>query len=336
MTDPISSKFDSLVNEITVIGLEYHLTSLDDHVQANIPYVKKSIKDLPPPTSDTGIVISAGPSLQRQNSLQKIVDSGYSKITISTDGSYIASIKKGIVPEYVLTLDPHPTRIVRWFGDPDIQKNLENDDYFERQDLNVDFRTNTLKQNEENIRIVNENAGKTKAIVATTVHPSVTKRLIEAGFDIYWWHPLVDDPNKPDSLTRNFYQKIKLPCLNTGGTVGTTSWLFAELILKLKNIAVIGMDYGYYDDLPIEKTQTYYELVMKEGKEGVEQYFVPHKNSLTGQGFYIDPTYYWYRRNFYELLERSEATLINCTEGGTLEHPQIKNINFTEFLTQHK
>ncbi len=331
-----NGKFDALVDEITVIGLEYHLASLDDNVKSNLPYIKKSIKDLPTPSSDTGIVISAGPSLQKKGSLDKIVKSGYNKLTIATDGSYIAALKKGFVPEYVLTLDPHPTRIVRWFGDPDIIKNLEKDDYFERQDLNIDFRNNTLNQNAENIEIVNKHASKTKAIVATTVHISVTKRLIEAGFDIYWWHPLVDDPNKADSLTRNFYEKIKLPCLNTGGTVGTTSWLFAELILKLKHIAVVGMDYGYYKDLPIEKTQTYYELVMKEGLDGVEKYFIDQKNPLTGEDFYIDPTYYWYRKNFYELLENSKSNINNCTEGGTLNHKQIKNMFLDDFLSQHK
>ena len=48
----------------------------------------------------------------------------------------------------VVTLDSHPTRIVRWFGDENLNLNkLRKDDYFRRQDLDIDFRKEMLANN---------------------------------------------------------------------------------------------------------------------------------------------------------------------------------------------
>ena len=67
-------------------------------------------------------------------------------------------LKSGIIPDYVLTLDPHPKRVVRWFGDYNFENNQLNDDYFARQDLDVDFRNNSIEQNLNNIELVNKHA----------------------------------------------------------------------------------------------------------------------------------------------------------------------------------
>ncbi|WP_054772564.1 hypothetical protein [Methylogaea oryzae] len=51
-----------------------------ENARRNLPYCRKSLKDLPPlegAKARSGIVISAGPSLHRTDALHKIKASGY-------------------------------------------------------------------------------------------------------------------------------------------------------------------------------------------------------------------------------------------------------------------
>ena len=90
------SNFDRVVDEITQIGFNLHKNTLVDHARLNAPQVKKSIKELPVLTgkkAQSGIVISAGPSVHRRDSIKKIFDSGYQGTIIVVDGSYTSSLK---------------------------------------------------------------------------------------------------------------------------------------------------------------------------------------------------------------------------------------------------
>jgi hypothetical protein len=334
-----TSKFNSVVDEITQIGFNVHKNVLAEHARLNLPDVKKSVKELPPlrgPKAQSGIIVSAGPSVHRRNSLKRILESGYPGTIIVVDGSYIASLKIGLMPDFVVTLDPCPNRMVRWFGDHDFETHSANDDYFARQDLDIEFRKNTIEQNKRHIALVNEHGHRIKAIVSSTVPQNVVERLKESHSDMYWWNPLVDDPNSPESITRAMYNINRLPCMNTGGNVGTAAWVFAESILKLPEIALVGMDLGYYQDLPIEKTQTFYELHhhLQEG-ESIESLFVDFEFPLTGERFYTDPTYFWYRQNFFDLFSLSKSKTINCTEGGTLIDEKLPCMYLDDFLKRH-
>ena len=201
--------------------------------------------------------------------------------------------------------------------------------------MDIDFRNNSIKQNLNNIDLVNRNASKSKLIIASTASSAVVDRVIEAGFDLFWWLPLVDDPDENRSLTRRMYEATKLPALNTGGNVGTAAWVFAQFWLEIQKVAVIGMDLGYYKDLPYEMTQGYHELVELLGKDGLTQeYFPVIKNALTREEFYCDPTYFWYRQNLLELVKNSSSTIYNCTEGGTLFGEGVTNMYFNDFLLE--
>ena len=330
------NKFESIVDQIPQIGIKVHGSRILEHARLNAEDIAKTIKQLPildKAKASSAIVISAGPSVRRQNSIRRIVESKYKGTIIVTDGSYMASIKAGLFPDFMLTLDPHPTRMVRWVGDHDFEKHTANDDYFTRQDLNIEFRQNSIQQNKEHIALVNKFGAKTKAIVASTAPRNLVERLKEAKFDMYWWHPLVDDPHAPESLTRKLYEIHKLPCMNTGGTVGTAAWVFANSILKIPMIGLVGMDFGYSVETPIEKTQTYYELIKHlGGKEELDQCFMEYEFPLTKEKFYTDPTYYWYRKNFLELFGRSTTQSFNCTEGGTLIDERIPCVTLDDFL----
>jgi len=332
--------FDSLIDKITEIGVNWHGESILDNSRNNLPFINKSIKELPDPVGEkkgSAIVISAGPSLHYNDTLKKISQANYEGSIISIDGSYVKCLKAGLIPDYVLTLDPHPTRMVRWFGDPLFEKNMEGDDYFSRQDLDIDFRENSIRQNNENIELVNKYASKTRLIIASTSPANMVARAIEAGFDMFWWMPLVDDPTKQYSLTKKMHAITKLPALNTGGNVGTAAWVFAQFWLNVPRVSVVGMDLGYKQDTPYEMTQTYPELVDMLGKENVTSSIFPeHVYPQTGEVYYSDPTYTWYKNNILDLIKNSGVVLNNCTEGGTFYGEGVNCISLEEFLESVK
>ncbi|MBI3543649.1 MAG: DUF115 domain-containing protein [Deltaproteobacteria bacterium] len=339
MNTEMSKEFTKLLNEVPDTTGKEHVDVLIECATRNKPFVQKCVRDLPRPSGDklkSGIVISAGPSVRRNESIKRILESGYKGSVISADGAYVACLKAGLVPDYVLSLDPHPTRIVRWFGDPNFEAHSAKDDYFARQDLDLDFRADSLRHNRENIELVNRMAKKTKLILCTSAPKTLVDRVLEAGFEIYWWNPLVDSPHDPDSLTRKLYGINKVPCINTGGNVGTASWVFATETLKLGKVAMVGMDFGYYGDTPYKQTQYYYEMVHRAGgsekTEDLDKFFFRYTNPVTGGEFYTDAPYAWYRKNFLELFERSTGWTMNCTEGGTLFGGRLRNGKLDDFF----
>lgn len=332
----VSEKFEKLANKITSIGFNWHAQTILENSRLNKSHIRKSINDIPKPKDnklESAIIISAGPSLYKNKILERIKNSNYQGTIIAIDGSYVRCIKANLEPDYILTLDPHPTRIVRWFGDPDFEKNLQGDDYFSRQDLDIKFRDNSIEENQKNIALVN-NHGKGKKLIACSSAPkNVVKRVLNVGFDTYWWAPLVDNPEMPDSLTRKMVKETKLPAMNTGGTVGTAAWVFALSKLKISKIAVVGMDLGYYlDNTSYFQTQTYDCLIEEVGEENIDDYFPEFIYPTTGEIFFTDPTYYWYRKNMLDLVSSSGSVVYNCTGGGTLIGPGVKCIELEDFF----
>ena len=336
-----NSKFDKITSEITSIGLEWHSQTIVENSIRNKGYFKKTIRELEPlqgKKSESAIVISAGPSLFKNNIIQRIKNCGFEGTIIAVDGSYVRCIKSDLDPDYVLTLDPHPKRIVRWFGDPNFEKNLEGDDYFSRQDLDIDFRNNSIEENLKNISLVNRYGKDKKIIVCSSASKSIVNRITDVGFDVYWWAPLVDNPESPESLTRKIIDHTNLPAMNTGGTVGTAAWVFALTQLKISKIAVVGMDLGYYAaDTTLFQTQNY-DTLIEAGvdEEDLHEYFPEFIFPLTGEAFYTDPTYYWYRQNMLDLISSSRSLVYNCTGGGTLIGPGVKCMEIEDFCSSTK
>ena len=333
----ITPSFKRLSDEITSIGLEWHAKAIVENSKWNKQFITKSIRDLPKPKGEkasSAIVISAGPSLYKNNILARIKDSGFQGSIIAIDGSYVRCLKAGLEPDYVLTLDPHPTRIVRWFGDPDFEKNLEGDDYFSRQDLDIAFRTNSIEENQRNIALVDQHGKDQKLIICSAAPRNIVERSRAVGFDDYWWAPLVDSPEKPESLTRAIVNETQLPAMNTGGTVGSAAWVFALMALKIPKIAVVGMDLGYYkSDTSYLQTQTYYSLRDRVGEENIHEYFPEFTYPGTGERFYTDPTYYWYRTNMLDMISASGTKVFNCTGGGTLMGPGVECVEIEDFCS---
>jgi hypothetical protein len=334
----LTPRFSQLVGDITSIGLRWHAHAIVENSRLNRPSIGKTIRELARPEGHKGrsaIVISAGPSLYKNDILTRIKACGYPGTIIAIDGSLVRCLKAGITPDYVLTLDPHPTRMVRWFGDPDFEKNLEGDDYFSRQDLDVEFRNNSIRANQQNIEIVNQHGKGMKLIICSAAPRNVVERIEAVGFDAYWWAPLVDDPMQPGSLTRTIVKDTGLPAMNTGGTVGTAAWVFALTVLKIPMIAAVGMDLGYYKgDTSHQQTQTYHTLKNTVGEANLPDCFVEFDYPGTKERFYTDPTYYWYRGNLLSLLSASKTTLYNCTGGGTLVGSGVECLEIEDFCAR--
>ena len=322
--------FSELVASIPDIGVQWHQNTLIENTRQNFPAEMQleitdhgdelTIKNIPTETRKC-LIVSAGPSLYRQKSLDKL--KGYTGTIVATDGAYVQCLRHGILPDYILTIDPHPTRIVRWFGDPEIEAHQADDDYFERQDLDVSFRENSNKVNAENYKLVEKYSS--KLVIACSAPANIVERT--KNMDRYWFTPLVDDPETADVLTKQMVDITGLPAMNTGGTVGNACWVFSHSILKSKDIACVGMDFGYYHDTPYEQTQNWNML---KDFENPQDYF---SNEMGACGnFYTDPTYYWYRQNLRDLMKAGKGHITNCTEGGLLHGFRVNNMSLKEWL----
>ena len=287
-------------------------------------------------SKSSAIIIAAGPSVHRNNSVQRIRRVNYSGLLIATESGLSYCLRNGLTPDLVVTLDPHPKRIVRFLGDPNLTiEDLETDDYFRRQDLDPHFATNELKRNSDLIKLVDLYAPKIKAAVSSCASSSVVDRCIQSGMETFWWNPLYDDYDDSTSVTRAVHDINQLACLNTGGNVGTASWVIAHSVLDLPEIALVGMDFSYYADTHHSQTQYYHELVELVGEEKVAETFIDIENPYLKKSWYTDPTYYWYRESFLEMAKDAPCHTYNCTEGGILFGPGVDNISLDNFLSKH-
>ena len=76
-------------------------------------------------------------------------------LIIACDGSLFYLLSNNIIPDLVITFDPHPSRVIRWFGDLQLdEKSIKKDDYFARQDLEIMFN-NELKMNKNYKTLIN-------------------------------------------------------------------------------------------------------------------------------------------------------------------------------------
>ncbi len=282
---------------------------------------------------DTALAMAAGPSLHRRDVGRQLKAAAFKGTLITTESALAYCLRHEIVPDLVVTLDPHPDRIVRWFGDPALdQGRLDQDDYFRRQDMDPNFASAQLRFNEELIRLVNTYGPKLRVAVSSSASQAVVDRVYEAGADVYWWNPFYDDYDLPNSLTRALYESNRLPCLNAGGNVGSACWVIAHAVLEKRKVGLVGMDLSYYPDTPYEKTQYYYELVKLVGHERLDEVFVDIYNPEVGAKFFTDPTYLWYRDSFLAMAQEGSCETYNCTEGGILFGKGVKTTTLTEFF----
>ena len=281
----------------------------------------RSIKDLRNfnfNKSDIAIVVGGGPSLKLNNQIKTIKNYQNKSIIIACDGSLYYLLRNNIIPDLTITLDPHPTRIIRWFGDKKLnKKKLISDDYFARQDLDHAFN-NQLAANKKIIKLFDKFASRLNIAICTSSSPAVVKRLVNSKAKLYWWNPLLDDPKNVRSLSRKLYIKNNLPLINTGGNVASAAWMIADSVLCLKKIALVGMDFGYYSNTPYKKTQYYDSLIKIADYKDLHLFYKKIYNPFLKKYFFTDHAYLWYRNCFLEMVQQTSSKTTNCTGGGIL------------------
>ena len=241
-------KLSEKIGEATILATQH--ISLDN-VKINQPYFGQTIDDLPevqqPKSNRPVIVICAGPSLRRRNTIARIsaaIKRGLEIDVIAVDSSLGHCLRGGIIPDYMVTVDPdyYGYQMVRFLGDPELSSRPK-DDFFVRRDPETE--QDEVRRNQELLEIVNQYGRHIKAIIGTSASPLITKRCRESGMSLYWWSPIYDDYDTPDSITRKLFEDTGIPCMVTGGKVGTLAWIFAHSVLKRKHVALVGEDIGY-------------------------------------------------------------------------------------------
>ncbi|MCL0053643.1 DUF115 domain-containing protein [Dehalococcoidia bacterium] len=327
-----------LVGKMPQLTATRHSQLAIENTELNQPYIRQTVMDLAHQQGkDDGqtsaIVISGGPSLHQQNSVARIAESGYQGKIISVDGALGHCLRSGLIPDYVVTADPNRTRVVRWFGDPGLESPAQ-DDYFRRQEMDPYMASQEVARNREQLELVNKFGPRLKAVISTSASAPVTKRCLEAGMELYWWNPVYDDFDAPDSLTKRMYQLNKVPCMVSGGNVGTAAWVFGHSILGIKDIALVGMDFSYTPGTPPLNTQYGKEILELFG-ESAQDAFIDVRNPHLKETWFTDPAYYWYRQAFLEMALQADCRTFNCTEGGILFGKKIKFTPLQNFLSAH-
>lgn len=294
-----------------------------------------ALRDAPLGEGDSAIVIAAGPSIRRFDPIRKIKESGYKGCIIATDSAIAYCLRNGVVPHLAVTLDPHAKRIVRWFGDPDLTRaQLEEDDYYRRQDMDTVF-ADEMRANQEIMGLLDEHGSKIAIALSTSASEAVVRRVTQTGMKVHWWNPMLDDPDEKDSATRKIWRLNPVPCVNAGGNVGSACWMMAHAVLGKKQVALTGVDFGYYGDTPHRATQYYHEAVALVGEDRLDELFVRIFNPFTQSWFYTDPAYLWYREAFLEMAADADCKTYNCTEGGILFGDNVTFEPLADFLSRH-
>lgn len=309
------------------------------NAELNAPRIRRSILELagtPLGTGEAAIVIGAGPSLRRRRSLERLRGSGFAGTVVAADGALGACLRAGVVPHVVVTVDPHPDRIVRWFGDPALTA-PSADDYFRRQEMDAAHVEDEIAANSALVELVDRYGPEMRVAVATSAAPAVVDRCEKSGMQLYWWNPMYDDYEQPGSLSRRLHEMNGLPCLNGGGNVGTAAWVVSHAVLGKRTVGLLGIDLGYPPGTPYSKTQYYPELVELFGDRFTDA-FIHLQHPGTGEAWFTDPAYYWFREVFLEMAQEATCRTFNCTEGGVLFGPGVTSAGVEEFvvMTQNR
>lgn len=337
MKNTLIDKLHTKLNNVTFKSLSKEVFT---NAKNNLKFISfgTSLKDLLNFNAENknAIIVGGGPSLRKINQIKVLKKYKKNFIVIACDGALYYLLSNNIIPDLVVTFDPHPTRIIRWFGNTNLKKkDLKKDDYFSRQDIEKKFN-DEIESNKKIIFLFNKNAKKLKIALCTSSSKLVVKRLVEAKADIYWWNAFLDDPQKKTSLTRKIFKLNKLPIVNTGGNVGSAAWMMAESVFNCKNIALIGMDFGYYIETPIRATQ-YYDVLLKicKDKSKIKKFYSKIYNKKIKKTFYSDYVYMWYKKCLIEMINNSKSNTYNCTMGGILLDKKIKWSTLEQFCKKN-
>lgn len=274
-----------------------------------------SARDLMPKENKSypGIVIGRGPSLEKHQHLKMLADSKYDGAIICCDGVLPQVLNSGVTPDkfkkfFVVTIDARYD-IINFYNHPIVKKYGKD----------------------------------IKCVLSTTVPITTYEAIKNADVEIYWVHALFDY-NKGQSsfnyisglMTKSKNHKKGLPGIQTGGNVGTSSWVVSWSILKCNPVTLIGLDLGYPEETSWEEIKNYHEMPdyietnSKSFKKAFPTVYNPDFKCYCKQ----DPKFQFYCNAFKEFIPKASKFVktINATEGGSIFGDGIECMIFKKFL----
>ena len=105
---------------------------------------------------ESAIVMASGPSNKHHNPIAPIKSSGFKGALVIPESAMRYLLSNDVIPALIVTVDPHPTRMIRWFGNPNLtEEALKKDDYYCRQDMDESF-ANEMATNNEIMELLNK------------------------------------------------------------------------------------------------------------------------------------------------------------------------------------
>ena len=267
----------------------------------------------------SALVIGRGPSLKKNSHLKILADSNYHGTIICTDGALKTVLNEGVTPDkfpnfFVVSIDTQD-KITKYYDDPIVMK-------FGKQ---------------------------IKCILSTTISPLTYDAAKKAGMTVYWLHTLFDYDKGKSSfnhiaglMARSKNENKKLPAIQTGGNVGTSSWIIGWSILKATHIGLIGIDHGFspetsWDEIgefhPSAKPALDYDKNSEIFQKAFPTIYNPDFDCYCIQ----DPIFQYYSNALKEFIPKAAKCVktINATEGGVIFGDGITCMAFKKFLDEY-
>jgi hypothetical protein len=343
--DPIVLDAEAVLNSTT-----HKWPGWWDNFAQNIGIVRagKDVSKIPKRTGHPAVVVGAGPSAGVRELL--ILKEHRDKLTIiSTDRMLKPLIQVGIQPDFVATVD----------GDPSVA------DFYNVYPSSADVPGNMNWREDPPKRL------STSAVLnVTTTHPKTVQAAYHGCSEVYWFNSFFDDPQAPTchicrrvSPTAGFYfMSGGKTILQALGNVGAFGWHLGYF-LGCNPVILLGMDYSYAPETPIEKTH-YYDAYLKiaatehllEGGPGaalpqtqqaieahvvrclkcrqrVKDTYQIQTNPDFQQKYLIDKIWGVYRDLLMPFIARAKCRTVNCS-GGALHGPRISGMKLEDALAK--
>jgi hypothetical protein len=196
----------------------------------------------------------------------------------------------------------------------------------------------------ENVELVNKYGPRLKVIAGSTVANNVIRRCLRAGATVHLIHPIFDALGF-ESITRLMMVMTQTDETNpyisvaSGGNVGTLCWILAWSLLHCSPTLLIGLDFGYLPETPIEETAYASKALELGDLEGATQSILEVKNPHDGKLYRTDHVFQHYKKAFLDMLDEtpppSWVITKNCSGGGILfGHKRIDWCRFEDALKE--
>lgn len=267
----------------------------------------------------SAIVIGRGPSLKKNSHLQILSESDYKGTILCTDGALKTVLDEGVTPEkfknfFVISIDSQD-KIKKYYDDPLIKKY----------------------------------GNRIKCILSTTISPITYQYAKNSGMEIFWVHTLFDyDKGKTSFnhiaglMAKSKNEEKKIPAIQTGGNVGTSSWIIGWSILKSTHIGLIGIDHGFTPDTTWDEIGEFHPsakpaLEYKKDSEIFQKAFPKIYNPDFDCYCIQDPIFQYYSNALKEFIPKTSKFVktINATEGGAIFGEGITCTSFKSFLRDY-